>query len=113
LRWGAEPEDLESRTWTEPMPESPITLERALERAQRAYEELLRESPEEAERETIDRLMERLADLVEEDGSIALEDGSRLYLLPERGDRSGETGRLGAVQRFDDERPERIHLLRG
>jgi hypothetical protein len=94
------------------MPESPISLERALERAQSAYAELLRESPEEVERATIDRILESLSDLVEEDGSIVLEGGSRLYLLPERGDRSGETGRLGAVQRFDDDRPERVHLLR-
>lgn len=94
------------------MPESRISLEHALERAQNAYAEVLRQSPEEAERETIDDILERLSDLVEEDGAINLDDGSRLYLLPERGDRSGETGRLGAVQRFADGRPERIHLLR-
>jgi hypothetical protein len=93
------------------MPHSAVSLDHALQRARTAYAELLRESPEEAQRATIDRVLESLADLVEEDGAIVLEDGSRLYLLPERGDRSGETGRLGAVQRFDDGRPERIHLV--
>jgi hypothetical protein len=93
------------------MTHQPLSLESALERVRLAYIQLRQDSPVEAERETLDDLLERLADLAEEDGSIVLEDGSRLFVFPERGDRGGETGRIGVVQRFSDERPEQIHLV--
>jgi hypothetical protein len=93
------------------MASSPPSLDQALQRVRDAYAALLAELPDEAERETIDALQERLADLTDEDGSIPLDDGSRVFVMPERGDRSGETGRVGVVQRFTDQRPERIHLV--
>jgi hypothetical protein len=86
-------------------------LDTALGRVRDAWSALLAETPDEAERETIDELLARLADLADEDGSIPLDDGSRLFVFPERGDRSGETGRIGVVQRFADGRPERVHLV--
>jgi hypothetical protein len=93
------------------MSPSGFQLDTVLQRVRDAYVDLRSQVPDEAHRETIDALLERLADLADEDGSILLGDGSRLYVMPERGDRSGETGRIGVVQRFADGRPEHIHLV--
>jgi hypothetical protein len=89
------------------------TLESALQTVHDVYVQLLRDSPIEEARATEDDLLGRLASRVplDRDGGIPLQDGSRLFVGPERGDRSEETGRLGAVQRFPDDRPERIHLI--
>jgi hypothetical protein len=101
----------ETRTPGRIMSASPPSLDQALKRVRDAYARMVAETPDDALRETLDDLLARLDDLAGEDGSIPLDDGSRLFLTPERGDRGGETHRLGAVQRFRDGRPPRIHLV--
>lgn len=89
------------------------TLEDALQTVRDTYSQVVRDTPLEEARATEDDLLGRLAThfTLDDDGGILLQDGSRLYVGPERGDRSEETGRIGAVQQFPDGRPERIHLI--
>lgn len=95
------------------MSQSRPSLQSVLQRLRQAHGELLRRSHgDDEQRATLDDMLAMLArDFPEENGSILLDDGSRLHISPERGDRSEETGRIAAIQRFDDGRPEFIHLI--
>lgn len=91
------------------------SIETALRQVNDAYRLLIRDLPEPAERTMEDDLLERLSSHLEMDaeGTLMLDDGSRLYIIPERGDRGGDTGRIGVVQRFADGRPEMVHMVSG
>lgn len=95
------------------MTESRPTLSDALVTLQRTHSQLLRDQggdPALNAEELFSRLPPGWADA---DGRVLLDDGSCLHVIPEHGDRSGTTGRLGVIQRFPDGRPELTHLVGG
>lgn len=91
--------------------ESRITLDRALQAVRLALQEIQSSSDAAAPEISGDELFARLADICAPDGTILLEDGSRLDIIPEHGDRGGDTGRVGVIQRFPDQRPDRTHIV--
>lgn len=97
------------------MTESHPSIEVALRQVNDAYQRLISELPNAADRTMEDDLLQRLSEqlTMDADGTLLLDDGSRLYIIPERGDRGGDTGRIGVVQRFSDDRPERVHMVQG
>jgi hypothetical protein len=94
------------------MIDSRPSIQEALREVNTAYQQLLRR--EEADGGTLeDDLLALLAAhlAMDAEGTLLLDDGSRLFIIPERGDRGGDTGRIGVVQRFQDGRPEMVHIV--